>query len=136
MGQQQILLLVLGTVIVGLAIFVGVQTFTDGVRHNAADNLMNSTVVLAQEAVAWRGRSHVQGGGENSYAGLSDATVRVLGVDSTDTIGTYAFDAVSPSSVTLVGVSHRHPDIGVRVTVTNTEITDTQLRFDGSITLP
>ncbi len=82
MGQQQLLLLVLGIVIVGIAVIVGIQAFGSSSRQNQADTLVNRNVRIAQEAVNWRARSTVHGGGGNgSYAPLMTGGFDAMGVN-------------------------------------------------------
>lgn len=53
MGQQQLLLLVLGIVIVGLAVVVGIQAFGENQKKANADALVNDGVRIASDAQAW-----------------------------------------------------------------------------------
>ena len=53
MGQQQLLLLVLGIVIVGLAVVVGIQAFSENQQKANLDALVNDGVRLASDLQAW-----------------------------------------------------------------------------------
>jgi hypothetical protein len=53
MGQQQLLLLVLGIVIVGLAVVVGIQAFGENQKKANSDALVNDGVRIASDAQAW-----------------------------------------------------------------------------------
>ena len=53
MGQQQLLLLVLGIVIVGLAVVVGIQAFGENQRKANNDALINDGIRIASDAQAW-----------------------------------------------------------------------------------
>ena len=53
MGQQQLLLLVLGIVIVGLAVVVGIQAFGENQRKSSADAMINDGVRIASDTQAW-----------------------------------------------------------------------------------
>ena len=44
MGQQQLLLLVLGIVIVGLAVVVGIQAFSENQKQSNADMMVNDAI--------------------------------------------------------------------------------------------
>ena len=47
MGQQQLLLLVLGIVIVGLAVVVGIQAFSENQKQANADQMVNDAIRIA-----------------------------------------------------------------------------------------
>ena len=53
MGQQQLLLLVLGIVIVGLAVVVGIQAFSENQKKANADALVMTSMRIASDAQAW-----------------------------------------------------------------------------------
>lgn len=68
MGQQQLLLLVLGIVIVGLAVVVGIQAFSENQKKANADALVNDAIRIASDAQAWMLKPQAFGGGNNSCA--------------------------------------------------------------------
>jgi hypothetical protein len=68
MGQQQLLLLVLGIVIVGLAVVVGIQAFGENQKKANSDALVNDAVRIASDAQAWKLKPAAFGGG----AGIAD----------------------------------------------------------------
>ena len=78
MGQQQLLLLVLGIVIVGLAVVVGIQAFGENQKKANADALVNDGVRIASDAQAWALKPQAFGGPTDT-ADLSDATFLDLG---------------------------------------------------------
>ncbi|HEX8298821.1 MAG TPA: hypothetical protein VF594_06630, partial [Rubricoccaceae bacterium] len=63
MGQQQLLLLVLGIVIVGLAVVIGVQSFEQSRKQADLDRYTAEAVRLATTAAAWREMPPAVGGG-------------------------------------------------------------------------
>lgn len=65
MGQQQLLLLVLGIVIVGLAVVVGIQAFGENQKKANADALVNDAIRIASDAQAWKLKPAAFGGGGN-----------------------------------------------------------------------
>jgi len=73
MGQQQLLLLVLGIVIVGLAVVVGIQAFGENQKKANADALTNDGVRIASDAQAWKLKPAAFGGGadKSGFDGLS-----------------------------------------------------------------
>lgn len=80
MGQQQLILLVLGVVIVGLAVVVGIQLFGSQKRQSDLDLVQTEAVRLATSASVWRETPAIKGGGlgNGSFAGFR---LGVLGYD-------------------------------------------------------
>lgn len=70
MGQQQLLLLVLSIVIVGMAVAVGIQSFSENQRKSNADILVNDAIRIAADAQAWTLKPTVLGGGNGAFTGL------------------------------------------------------------------
>ncbi|MDX1419677.1 MAG: hypothetical protein R3181_06895 [Rubricoccaceae bacterium] len=62
MGQQQLILLVLATVIVGIAIVVGIRAFTENDAKANADAMMQDAVRVANDIQAWTRKAEPFGG--------------------------------------------------------------------------
>ena len=93
MGQQQLLLLVLGIVIVGLAVVVGIQAFSENQKKANADALVMTGMRIASEAQAWLRKPAAFGGAVTSngvrpidFTGLT-LDLRMLGYPTTDPEG-------------------------------------------------
>lgn len=73
MGQQQLLLLVLGIVIVGLAIVVGIQAFSENQKQANADQMVNDCIRIASDSQAWKLKPSAFGGGASAsnWTGLN-----------------------------------------------------------------
>ena len=73
MGQQQLLLLVLGIVIVGLAVVVGIQAFSENQKKANADAVVNDAIRIASDAQAWKLKPAAFGGGASAveWTGLT-----------------------------------------------------------------
>jgi len=73
MGQQQLLLLVLGIVIVGLAVVVGIQAFSENQKQANADQMVNDAIRIASDAQAWKLKPGAFGGGASAtnWTGLN-----------------------------------------------------------------
>ena len=78
MGQQQLLLLVLGIVIVGLAVVVGIQAFSENQQKANLDALVNDGVRLASDLQAWSLKPAAFGG-PTAGDSLKDGTFEDLG---------------------------------------------------------
>lgn len=69
MGQQQLLLIILGVIIVGIAIAVGITMFAAGSVQSAKDAIINDMNNLAANAYQHRIRPASMGGGAGTYDG-------------------------------------------------------------------
>ncbi len=97
MGQQQLLLLVLGIVIVGLAVVVGIQAFGENQKKANADALVNDGVRIASDAQAWVLKPQAFGGGDGATTGLDFNDLGYTNADGTYTNlnGDYTMDATA-----------------------------------------
>ncbi len=86
MGQQQLLLLVLGIVIVGLAVVVGIQAFGENQKKANSDALVNDGVRIASDAQAWALKPQAFGGPATT-GDFTNVSFAVLGYDAPE--GTY-----------------------------------------------
>ncbi len=89
MGQQQLLLLVLGIVIVGLAVVVGINAFGENQKRANADALVNDGLRIASDVQAWALKPQQFGGAggwEQADTDLDEGTFfeRALGYTDTD----------------------------------------------------
>ena len=71
MGQQQLLLLVLGIVIVGLAVVAGINAFEENQQKSSEDALTNEAFRLASDAKAWYNKPEQYAGGGNDASNFS-----------------------------------------------------------------
>jgi len=68
-GQQQLLLILLGIVVVGIAIFVGINLFRANAIETKRNNVTNELVNLASMAQQYYMRPNSLGGGSRSFTG-------------------------------------------------------------------
>src|SRR5512142_11071 len=71
MGQQQLLLIILGVIVVGIAVAVGITMFSDNAISANRDAVSNDLVNLAARAQQYYRRPTALGGGGNSFVGLT-----------------------------------------------------------------
>ncbi|MEI7906217.1 MAG: hypothetical protein WCI84_02550 [Bacteroidota bacterium] len=71
MGQQQLLLIILGVIIVGLAIAVGITMFRDNAVSTNRDAIANDLMHLAAKARHFYKRPTSMGGGGHNFTGLT-----------------------------------------------------------------
>ncbi|MEL6615864.1 MAG: hypothetical protein AAFQ43_09005, partial [Bacteroidota bacterium] len=118
MGTQQLFLLVLGIVIVGLAVVAGVGSFRQQTKANQADDTLSRSVTIAQEAVNWRGRAGAfGGGGGGAFDPLSVDGLERLGIGDAPAYTEHAIQSASGNVLEIVGVSTLDPDVGAYVRV-------------------
>jgi type II secretory pathway pseudopilin PulG len=71
MGQQQLLLIILGVIVVGIAVAVGITMFSDSATNANRDAMTNDLVNLASRAQQYFRRPTSLGGGGYTFAGLA-----------------------------------------------------------------
>jgi Tfp pilus assembly protein PilE len=127
MGQQQLLLIILGVIVVGIAVAVGITMFQDNAVSANRDAVVNDLVNLAARAQQYYRRPTSLGGGQNSFAGLSGDASGLKKLVNTNTSpwvnanGSYRISvAGTDSSVWLEGIGNEIGNDGsakVRVTM-------------------
>jgi len=71
MGQQQLFPLLLATIVVGIAIVLGMEMFAQESRTAEQDEIHQRLVEVASRAQDWYRRPKALGGGGRSYVGIS-----------------------------------------------------------------
>ena len=71
MGQQQLLLIILGVIVVGIAVIVGITMFQDNAISANRDAVVNDLVNLGARAQQFYRRPLALGGGGNSFVGCT-----------------------------------------------------------------
>ncbi|MCF8241661.1 MAG: hypothetical protein K9J16_09765 [Melioribacteraceae bacterium] len=117
MGQQQLLLIVLGVIIVGIAVVVGINVFTASSMQANRDAVISDLTNLASMAQQYYRKPSALGGGGNTFTSWTIPA-------SLDTTGNGTYSAtVAAQSVTLVGLGNENGDDGtnpVKATMTVT----------------
>lgn len=112
MGQQQLLLLVLGIVIVGLAVVVGIQAFNENQQKSEVDRFTEQGVAMAGDLIAYYMKPAATGGGGQDAASLNAVTVADLGYEQnlSDSWGGFTRTGTrSQGSDRLLAQSATHP---------------------------
>jgi len=101
MGQQQLLLIVLGVIIVGIAVVVGINLFNANATNANRDGVISDLNNLGAMAQQFYKKPTSMGGGGNKFTGWTIPT----GLDSTAN-GTYLNPppVVTDDDVTITGV--------------------------------
>ena len=100
MGQQQLLLIVLGVIIVGIAVVVGINVFTVSSANSNRDAVISDLTTLAAMSQQYYRKPTAMGGGGNTFTGWSVPTSLASTAN-----GSYA-ETVTASSITLVGTGN------------------------------
>ncbi|HCY75323.1 MAG TPA: hypothetical protein DHV28_05340 [Ignavibacteriales bacterium] len=74
MGQQQLLLIVLGVIIVGIAVVVGINLFNANAEESTKDTIVSEGINLGAMMQQYYKKPVALGGGGNSFNGFNSAT--------------------------------------------------------------
>lgn len=140
-GQQQLLLLVLGIVIVVLAVVVGIQAFGDNQKRANSDALVNDAVRIASDAQAWKLKPNAFGGGVNDadWRNFSLEKLGYQGFDATysNLNGDYTAGSDGDSALVVRGTSAGHQnEVQVGVFGTTPECIDVSIGEIGYVEPP
>jgi hypothetical protein len=114
MGQQQLILIVLGTIIIGIAIATGLVLFSADAILAERDALMSDLTIIASNARAFYVRPGNMGGGNNSFNGY----VIPSRLSSTEN-GSYTRAIEDAKTINLSGYSAENVDNYVTVKLTS-----------------
>jgi hypothetical protein len=70
-GQQQLMLIILSVIVVGIAVTLGITMFSDSAIDDNRDGITNDLSNLASRAHQYYRRPSYLGGGGNSFSGLT-----------------------------------------------------------------
>lgn len=100
MGQQQLLLLILAAVIVGVAITLGINMFAQNSAQANQEAVMQDVLTIASRAQAWYRRPVQMGGGGRSYSAMTLANLNFPGTNAN---GSYSLLNGGATTVTIRG---------------------------------
>ena len=118
MGQQQLLLIILGVIIVGIAIAVGISMFSSSSVQANKDAIVNDLNNLAADAYQYKIRPATMGGGSGSYGGYKVPT-KLQSNENGSYLPTTAV-AANAQSFNFTGSSVSYPGSTVTATVDST----------------
>jgi len=111
MGQQQLLLIILGVIIVGIAIAVGLSLFSAQSVQSNRDAIINDLNNLAAQAYQFRIRPSSMGGGQGDYTTFTIPTKM-----QTNENGTYTA-APTTNTIVFTAVSAQNASNSIKVTI-------------------
>lgn len=97
MGQQQLLLIVLGVIIVGIAVAVGINMFSSNAIDANRDAVISDITQLSSKAQQHFKKPTTMGGGGSDFNGFAFGAL-----DTVNSNGQYRLTATQPTSGDLV----------------------------------
>lgn len=102
MGQQQLLLIILGALVVGIAIVVGINMFDENSKQAQQADVRDGLVTIAARAQGWYRRPASLGGGARSF---SQINWQRINFDSLTNSGNYQLLNKQQGSFHVTGIS-------------------------------
>jgi len=102
MGQQQLLLIVLGVILVGVAVVLGIQYFGVGAEEGAKDELVAHSITVGANAQQWYKKPVAMGGGGNLFTGFTTDFWALQTDLHNSTNGTYTINE-APQLIIITG---------------------------------
>ena len=99
MGQQQILLIVIGVIVVGITVAYATNLFNSNAEQSYKDNLILDSINLGLSAQQYYKKAVSMGGGGNTFKGW-EIPKKLLITEN----GSFAKNKISRTSVILVGM--------------------------------
>ena len=128
MGQQQLLLIILGVIVVGIAVAVGITMFQDNAVSANRDAVTNDLVNLAARAQQHYRRPSALGGGQGAFnssqGGTAIGNITQLTSKPINANGTYTLGTVSATSVVITGTGTEKGNDGSLIEVVMTVFSD------------
>ena len=117
MGQQQLLLIVLGVILVGVAVILGIQYFSVGAEEGAKDELVAHSLTIGANAQQWYKKPASMGGGGNTFAGFETHYTNELIRLQESTNGDYTTGTGGATSIVITGTPKDYTTWTVQTTV-------------------
>lgn len=105
MGQQQLLLIVLGIIVVGMAIFAGLSLFSSSAAKSNRDAVIHDLHNLAFRATAYYRKPSMMGGGGFSFVNFQIPTGMVITAN-----GAYVIISAGQDSIVIQGTGIQSGD--------------------------
>ena len=116
MGSQQLLLIVLGVIIVGIAVVVGISIFGSNADQANKDAVTQDILRMASQAQGYYRKPTMLGGGGNSFSGIDLNDLGFAGSNSNNANGDYAVSG-GAATATITGSSATVSGATVSITV-------------------
>jgi len=130
MGQQQLVLIVLGIIVVAIAAAAGINYFNNNIVQFNRDAVINDLHNLATEARTYYKKARLQGGGGNNFLAYSMPTPLAQNDN-----GTFSAISVTPLRVVFRGVGVENVEQGMGCTGGDLKITYSMTVYPDSASL-
>jgi Tfp pilus assembly protein PilE len=97
-GQQQLLLVLLGVIVISVAVAIGITMFSDSAVSTNRDALVSDLQNLATRAQQFYHRPTSMGGGGNSFNLLTTGSIALLTATPTDANGSFYIETAGNGS--------------------------------------
>lgn len=119
MGQQQLLLIVLGIIIVGIAIIMGITLFQANAVEAKRNNVTNELVNLASHAQQFFLKPKALGGGARNFTGWKIPSELI-----TTANGHYTIESIAEDEIVILGTGNEvvtgNDSVKVSITINST----------------
>lgn len=125
MGQQQLLLLVLSSIIVGVSIVIGINMFASSAVQANQDAVLQDCLHIAARAQEWFRKPTSMGGGNRSFNNIDMAA---LNLPTTNANTSAPFTLASRDTALVIsGTGNEGSPLTIRVVVSASQIDTTEI---------
>jgi hypothetical protein len=110
MGQQQLLLLTLAAILVGIGVLLGINMFQENAAQANMDAVIQRCLTLGSQAQAWYKRPTAMGGGGQDFTGFDLQSLGFSADSDTTEDGVFTSAVVGPTSITITGTGKEDLD--------------------------
>lgn len=110
MGQQQLLLLTLAAILVGIGVLLGINMFQENAAQANLDAVIQRSLSLGSQAQAWYKRPLAMGGGGQSFNGFDLTDLGFATVGDTTEDGTFRVLSAAGTSCVIEGTGKEDLD--------------------------
>ena len=104
MGQQQLLLLTLAAILVGIGVLLGINMFQENAAQANLDAVIQRSLSIGSQAQAWYKRPVAMGGGGQSFTGFTLAELGYAAAGDTTEDGIFTATVLGSNSIMITGV--------------------------------
>ena len=125
MGQQQLLLLTLAAILVGIGVLLGINMFQENAAQANLDAVIQRSLTLGSQAQAWYKRPVAMGGGGQNFTGFDLTDLGFASANDSTSDGEFIVTGTTPTTCTILGTGVEDLDgvagnLTVEVTVSGT----------------
>jgi hypothetical protein len=114
MGQSQLLIVLLGVFLIGVAIYFGLTAFSTNATESARTAIIKDLGAFSSAAVSYYWKPATQGGGGKSFKGMTASRFLQTGENPN---GRYYIESASDNECLIVGVGRVMGDNGDSIRV-------------------